>query len=187
MDSHSTRKHQPTIIIFQQYNIHVFVLPAHSSATMQPLDLTCHGELKRLLRLNFLIVNGEKKGTTRNRLLFTAVECLQLALSGMYIKKGFTRASIYPYSREAPLKSNLVKDPNGEINFQPPAQQTRAIKFAGKLLTGTPDSLFPQVAQPSNPTLPSTPIIPILAPLNSSHQITPPPIPHVGIINFVKL
>jgi DDE superfamily endonuclease len=40
VNSHNTSKHQPTILLFQQHNIHILILPVHSSATLQPLDLS---------------------------------------------------------------------------------------------------------------------------------------------------
>ena len=174
-------------MLFQQHNIHVLVLSVYSSTILQPLDLTCHIELKRLLRQNFKIVDGEKRSTTCNRLLFTAVECFQVALSGLYIKKGFSRAGIYPFSVNALLDSTLVIDPNDQIDFQPPLQKSKAIKFAGKLLTGTCNAMYPSLQLTSIPTLSLTPIFPIIAPLNPQYQITPPPIPYSAITHFMNM
>jgi hypothetical protein len=123
VDSHSTRKYQPTIDLFQQHNIFVFILPAHSSTILQPLDLTVNGELKRLLKLRFKPVKGEDKPTKRNRLLYTTVECLQGAFLAMHITDGFSRAGIHPFSIGAPLNSSLVRSANAEMDFQPPAKK----------------------------------------------------------------
>lgn len=173
VDSHSTRKYEPTILLFQQYNIHVLILPAHSSATLQPLDLSCNGELKRLLKHHFKPVSDEDRPTKRNRLLYTTVECLQQALGGILIKKGFSKAGIYPFSREAPLNSTLVKDAIDGIDFRPPAVKSKAIRFAGKLLTGTPDAMYRVLPSSLPSSSLSAPIQPILAPTDSEHQITP--------------
>ena len=76
VDSHSTHKHQPTILLFTQHNIIVLILPAHSSTILQPLDLTVNGELKQLLKLRFKPKKGEDGPTKQNKLLYTTVECL---------------------------------------------------------------------------------------------------------------
>src|SRR5271163_4339189 len=49
VDSHSTRKHEPTKKLFADNNIIVLVFPAHSSTILQPLNLTSNRELKTLL------------------------------------------------------------------------------------------------------------------------------------------
>src|SRR5271163_2709452 len=79
VDSHSTRKHKPTKKLFADNNIIVLVFPAHSSTILQPLDLTSNGELKRLLRANFVVVEGEDgptNATSSFTLLFTAFSLL---------------------------------------------------------------------------------------------------------------
>jgi DDE superfamily endonuclease len=91
VNSHSTCKHKPTKKLFEDNNIIILVLPAHSSTILQPLDLTCNGELKRLLRANFVVVEGEDSLTKRNRLLYTSVYYFQLALRGLHIMNGFSR------------------------------------------------------------------------------------------------
>ena len=53
VDSHSTYKHELTILFFKEHNIIVIIFPAHSSTILQPLDLTVNREFKRLLRICF--------------------------------------------------------------------------------------------------------------------------------------
>jgi hypothetical protein len=165
VDSHSTRKHQPTITtLFEQHNIYVKVLPAHSSTILQPLDLTVNGEFKRLLRLRFHPKTGEDTPTKRSRLLYTSVECLQGAFLGMHITDGFARAGLWPFNIEAPLNSSLVKHTIDTINFAPPPKRKRGPSIAGKVLTTTGDIQL--VAQPTilpAPPLPST--VPALPPI----------------------
>lgn len=153
VDSHSTRQYKPTIDLFEQHNIFVKILPAHSSTILQPLDLTVNGELKRLLKLRFEPKKGESAPTKRNRLMFTTVECLQGAFLAMHITDGFARAGIYPFNINAPLKSNLVKFTTDTIDFSPPPKRQRGVKIAGKVLTtGTPGgSLFLTIPPPPPP------------------------------------
>lgn len=135
VDSHSTRKHQPTITLFEEHNVMVIILPAHSSTIIQPLDLSVNGEFKRLLKLRFKTRDNEDGPTKRSRLLFVSVECLQGALLGMYIKDGFARAGIYPFSKKAPLNSSLVKHQIDQIDFSATPKKKPRVSIAGKVLT----------------------------------------------------
>lgn len=135
VDSHSTRKYEPTKRLFEQHNIFVKILPAHSSTILQPLDLTVNGEFKRLLRLRFKPRKGETTPTKRSRLMYTSVECLQGAFLSMHITDGFARAGLWPFSVEAPLNSTLVRHTIDAIDFAPPTKRKRGANIAGKVLT----------------------------------------------------
>lgn len=175
VDSHSTRKHQPTILLFEENNICVIILPAHSSTILQPLDLSVNGELKRLLRIRFKPKDGEDTPTKRNRLLYATVECLQGAFLGMVITDGFARAGIFPFSKEAPLKSDLVKHAHDEIDFSPSSKRGKGTTIAGKVLT-VGDLPLPSITTSTSPIplLPGPPSLGIV-PLNPAPSITPAP------------
>jgi DDE superfamily endonuclease len=117
VDSHSTRKYKLTKKLFEDNNIIVLVLPAHSFTILQSLDLICNRELKRLLRVNFVVVEGEDSSTKHNRLLYTSVYCLQLALGDFHIMNSFSRAEIHSFSKQAPLQSNLIHNPLAKSLF----------------------------------------------------------------------
>ena len=187
VDSHSTRKHEPTIQLFRDNNIIVFILPAHSSTILQPLDLSCNGELKRLLKGHFVVVEGEDGPTKRNRLLHTAVLCLQLALGGLHIMSGFSRAGIHPFSKQAPLNSNLIRNPLAEITLPPQQKKKRGATIAGKILINGLDqtpALPPPI--PIIP-LPQCPLFPQIAPSSSSHQIGSRSINPLPLIMYTKI
>lgn len=175
VDSHSTRNYQPTKDLFDQHNILVYILPAHSSTILQPLDLAPNKELKRNLRLNFLPKRDEDRGTKRNRLLFTSVLCLQAALTGLQITLGFARAGIWPFSKGAPLNSNLIRNPLNEVDYQVPKKRTRGARIAGKVLTYGENATL--TLPPSQPPLPILP-----APNPSSHMPTQLPFHQQSII-----
>ena len=164
VDGHNSRDHMPSIIVLDQYWILVLVLPAHSSTVCQPLDLTVNHELKRILSNYFKPKKGEPREETRICLLNTAVKCLQVALSGIYIQAGFARAGIWPFSRDAPLKSSLVRDPQDEVVKEAPAKKPRRIGISGKLLNDKIDMVATSSIKvpnlPPTPTLPTLPITP---------------------------
>jgi hypothetical protein len=155
VDSHVTRAHQPTIDLFEANNILVFIIPAHSSTILQPLDLAPNKELKRNLRLNFVPKKDEDRVVKRNRLLYTSVLCLQASLTGLQISLGFARAGIWPFSKEAPLNSNLIRNPLAELEYQPPKKRTRGQRIAGTILTNGQPTPLP--LPPSRPPLPALP------------------------------
>jgi hypothetical protein len=171
VDSHSTRKHEPTKKLFADNNIIVLILPAHSSTILQPLDLTCNGELKRLLRANFVVVESEDGPNKRNRLLHTAVYCLQLALGGLHVMNGFSRAGIHPFSKQAPLKSNLIRNPLAEITLSPLAKKKRGLSIAGKILVNGVDQTLALSPPPSNISQPHCPSFPQISPSSSSQKV----------------
>lgn len=119
-DSHVTRGHQPTIDLLEQYNVHLKILPAHSSTILQPLDLSCNKEFKRALRLVFPPLPSEDRPTKHNRLLYSSVFALQSVFLGYQIQAGFKRSGLFPFSAKAPLDSNLVRNPLTERSFEPP-------------------------------------------------------------------
>ena len=173
VDSHSTRKHKPTIELFEKHNIMVHILPAYSSTILQPLDLTVNGEFKHLLKLCFQPRTGEDTPTKRSRLMYTTVECLQGAFLAMHIKDGFARAGIWPYNTEAPLNSSLVRYESDTINFAPPPKRKRGPSIAGKVLTyGNP----PLVIQANTQPISTPPTQAIDTSLN--HQILQLILPH---------
>lgn len=111
VDSHSSRDCADTIELCEQNGIIVLILPAHSSTILQPLDLSVNKALKEALRTNFEPVANESAPDKRNRLLYISIFCLQIAMNAITIKRGFSRAGIFPFSKEAPLKSHLVINP----------------------------------------------------------------------------
>lgn len=187
VDSHSTRKYEPTIQLLNEAGVITYVLPAHSSTVLQPLDLTCHAKFKELLRDNFLPVPNEEKGVKRNRLLHTTIYCLQGALIALHIMNGFRRAGIYPFSKEAPLNSDLVRNPLQELNFKLPEKRKRGKSIAGKVLTNG-ESTPPSLPAPTpSPGPKSSPIPTILAPLNSAPKITLLPSCNNSIKDFMAM
>jgi hypothetical protein len=111
VDGHNFRDFMSFIIVFELHQVIVLVLPAHSSTVLQPLDLQPNTQFKRVLTSHFKVIKGEPKEEQCIRLLNLSVEAVQVALCAIYIKAGFSKAGIWPFSAEARLKSSLVRDP----------------------------------------------------------------------------
>lgn len=159
VDGHNSRDCMPTIIAFDSHRVLVLVLLAHSSTVSQPLDLEPNQVYKHCLTKHFKIKKGEPKEEQRIRLLDTSIEALQVALSPIYVKAGFARAGIWPFSRDAPLKSNLVRDPHEDAVKAAPPKRPGRIGISGKLLNNRVNlaTPLPILSPPHFPT-------PLLAP-----------------------
>jgi hypothetical protein len=99
----------------------------------------------------------------------------------MHIQDGFARAGIYPFSKEAPLNSALIKHAQDEIDFQPAAKRAKTTAISGKVLTE--GNLPPLAIAPSAPA--TTPLVTAtpstIIPVKSTPLITfnvPPPRHH---------
>ncbi len=145
VDPHSTQDFAPALGECEEHNILVLTFPAHSSTILQPLDLEVNMELKRVLGNHFKPIKDELKEDRRIRLLDASVHALQIALAGLYIKSSFARAGIWPYSKEAPLNSHLVRDPLNEPVTNKPNKKRRGHQIAGRILTQEID-VTPQIS-----------------------------------------
>jgi hypothetical protein len=141
VDGHNSRDHMPTILTMDAHKVIVQVIPAHSSTVLQPLDLTCNWEAKRLLTTYFTIKKNEGRVEMRVRLLHTAALVLQMALAPLVVQRGFARAGIWPLSPGAPLKSSLVRDPHEDVIKQAPAKKPKRIGISGKILNERVDAV----------------------------------------------
>ena len=162
-------------------------MPAHSSTILQPLDLSCNGELKRLLKLYFPTVESEDGPDKHNRLLYTTVFCLQQALGGLHILNGFSRAGIHPFSKQAPLKSTLIRNPLAEVTLPPASKKKRGPTIAGQILVNGLASTL--ALPPPSSIISPTPVPPPLsiAPSSSSQQITLGAITDPFLASFINL
>ena len=94
--------------ILRRFHIHIFLLPAHSSPILQPLDQVVHGVLKQKLSKLFKYVEGESARDRRNRLCVAADLALSVALSRLHILESWAKTGIWPINPSIPLKSGLV-------------------------------------------------------------------------------
>jgi hypothetical protein len=109
LDGHSSRGALDAKMLCEQHNIYILLLPPHSSAITQPLDLSVNGEFKKHLSTRFQLVDNENYQDKRNRLLFTVSRCLSRVLNKDSILLGFERTGLWPYKPERALYSNMIK------------------------------------------------------------------------------
>jgi hypothetical protein len=109
LDGHSSRGALDAKMLLEQHNIYILLLPPHSSAITQPLDLSVNGDLKKHLASRFQLIDGESLPDKRNRLLYTVSRCLSRILNKDTILLGFERTGLWPYKPERALNSNMIK------------------------------------------------------------------------------
>lgn len=163
VDGHSSRLDETAIQILVENKIDVMCLLAHSSTVLQPLDLTVNGEFKRHLGAHFSDKPGETVNDRRVRLLGIAGMCLDASLNCLNITQGFAKTGLYPFSPDAPLDSNLVRNPLTQFIYPPTKKSKRGPDICGKLLTDGKIFVPHQLPQPQ--------------PLQISATLQPPPLP----------
>lgn len=147
VDGHSSRDNEATTALLERANVDCLVIPAHSSTILQPLDLTVNGVFKTTLAEHWKPIQGEEKDTRRVRLLAVAALALEAAMSTLHVTAGFARAGIYPFNKQVPLNSDLIRNPLLEVGYQRPRKRSRGPRIAGFLLTsgGALQQLLPPV------------------------------------------
>ena len=108
LDHHSSRDSLDAKSLYENHKILVLIIPAHSSAITQPLDLSVNQALKKKLGEHFADIPGESVPDRRNRLLQLCDLALSHAICRGCIIDGFNRTGLFPYNPEIPLKSGMV-------------------------------------------------------------------------------
>ena len=92
LDGHSSRHDAAIVAVCRVYYIFIMIIPAHTSHILQPLDLVCNGQFKRLLNDYFEPEPGLTLQQRRSRLLEISGYALQGALIAMNIISSFKRS-----------------------------------------------------------------------------------------------
>ncbi|XP_045188616.2 uncharacterized protein LOC123546428 [Mercenaria mercenaria] len=124
-DGHKSHITIPVINWAKEHNVSLFVLPAHTSHVLQPLDVGCYGPMQRIYNAQchkFLRENPSSK-ITRYDVCSLACNAYTSALSVVNIRSAFKRTGIYPFNPEvildtqlAPSKAYLVPEPETDIH-----------------------------------------------------------------------
>ena len=149
-DGASTHGAIPVDLLLANHIIPV-QLPAHSSALLQPLDLSVNGQLKKLLASIWKSLKGEPLAVRRNRLLGVAWECLEVALAHMHVQTGWRMAGLSPFNKAIPLgKAMFDKENVAPASPAPKKPKSSPLIAGGAIFDGG-------VVQPLPP-------VPIIAP-----------------------
>lgn len=111
------------------HNIHLMAFPAHSSALLQPLDLSPHGQLKKMFRGYNELEDLPDPKDRRDRRLEFLWDCIGVAAAPYYIKTGFRRTGLHPFDPDVPLGMDMFTFPHTPLPEE--LKRKRGPKFDG--------------------------------------------------------
>jgi hypothetical protein len=123
-DGHKSHINIPVINWAKDHNVELFVLPAHTSHILQPLDVGCFGPLQRIYNSEchkFIRVNPSSQ-ITRYNVAALSSKAYDLALSASNLKSAFRRTGIFPYDPSAIDNEKLT--PATAFSAPPPTIST---------------------------------------------------------------
>jgi hypothetical protein len=128
LDGHTTHTSPTTIKWAMERNIHIFVLPAHSSHVLQPLDVAVFGPFKRYYYSECAQFMKDNMGrcVTKYEMARLACKAYLKAVNPLNIVSGFKKTGIYPYNREAIPVDRLL--PCESFRDSTPLDKVAAIK-----------------------------------------------------------
>ena len=100
---HRSHINVPVLEWAAEHNIELFVLPAHTSHILQPLDVACFGPLQRIYNseCHKFIRSNPYSNITRYNVAELSSKAYEHALSPQNLKSGFKRTGIYPFDPSA--------------------------------------------------------------------------------------
>ena len=115
-DGHKSHISVDLITWAQNYNIIMYVLPAHTSHVLQPLDVGCYGPFQRIynnechktMRTNSSVI-------TRHNVCEIACTLYPKALSATNLQSAFKKAGVFSLDRNAVSETTLA--PAEDFNF----------------------------------------------------------------------
>lgn len=109
---HSTHYTYNVIQKARQENIHLFVLPPHSSHALQPLDVSVFSPFKQALNtaIHKFMHTNPTRTLTREELPRMICSAFKSAMTPGTIMTGFRKAGIFPYNSSAPTSHILPPD-----------------------------------------------------------------------------
>ena len=155
-DGSSTHFGIDLVHLYNEHNILLWLLPPHTSAILQPLDLSVNGQLKKFLGANFKPIQGESATDRRNRLLMMTKHGLDDAQRSFVIQRGWRRTGLWPVEPEEALGSDMIDhDPE-----RMPAPDAKKPKRGPRMVDG--NVFFDGQMMPSPPKI---------APLEKENEI----------------
>ena len=131
-DGHASRGSLDAKKLWDEFKIMILILPPHSSALIQPLDLSVNGEFKGAFSNRLSLSNCNNKAEKRQKVMETALRCLTRVNNMDTIKNGWERTGLMPININAVLTSNMVKDETYFKKDNEPKQKRRR----GQKITG---------------------------------------------------
>ena len=131
LDGHKCHVNVPVLEWAETHNIELFVLPAHTSHLLQPLDVVCFGPLQNIYDNEcHKFIHSSPYSSISNNVAKLLSEAYEHALSVPNIKSAFRRTGIYPLN---PFIIETVKETPATANEQ---SSSSSISVATPVLSG---------------------------------------------------
>lgn len=102
VDGHRSHVSVDLVRWAKEKGIIIFILPAHTSHILQPMDVACYGPLEKIYNnLCHKLMRESSAPITRYNVCSIACKAYLKALSPENIQSGFRRAGIYPLNADA--------------------------------------------------------------------------------------
>ena len=111
MDGHTSRislTPEKAAMLWNGHKIIISLMPAHSSALLQPLDLSVNGEFKKVFSRRFQHIKNEPAPDRRNRLMQIAQRVLTRVNNVDCICYGWEHSGLWPFRKDLVLKSTML-------------------------------------------------------------------------------
>ena len=130
-DGHASHKSPHIINWAKQHNLVLFVLPAHTSHILQPLDVSVFGPFKNFYYSECSIFMQKNIGRVITKYDMCAIACRAFlkAMSPHNIQAGFRKTGIFPFNKDTVKGEQLY--PCENFREERPLEKVNAVK-AGK-------------------------------------------------------
>jgi len=146
-DGHTTHTSPEMILWARERHIHMFVLPAHTSHLLQPLDVSVFGPFKRFYYAECAAYMSANMGkvVTRYQIAELACKAYMKSLTPVNITSGFRKAGIFPLNRTTVATEKLM--PCEAFRDELPLQKVQALR-------GGKEAVLQYLQQKVAPTIP---------------------------------
>lgn len=114
LDGHFSHIQQKAVAFGEEEGVHIFVLPAHTSHFLQPLDVTVFKSFKTHYEKALAYHPLKNEGSLPSKDTIAAITKVpwELAFSEKNVRSGFRRSGIFPLSLKAMMKPIASKQPS---------------------------------------------------------------------------
>ena len=132
LDGHRSHVSVNLVEWAKEQGIIIFILPAHTSHILQPMDVSCYGPLEKIYNnLCHKLMRESSANITRYNVCEVAGKAYTRAPSPENIQSGFRKTGIFPLNSEAIRMEYLApaevfKQTNADVNVTPSEKNTQS-------------------------------------------------------------
>jgi hypothetical protein len=149
LDGHRSHVSVDLVRWAKEKGIIIFILPAHTSHILQPMDVACYGPLEKIYNiLCHKLMRESSQPITRYNVCSIASRAYLKALSPENIQSGFRRAGIYPLNADA-VPKEYMKPAEIFVDHTECSQDSQKTIEGGVIVQDVSSELIPVVINTS--------------------------------------